>query len=250
MSIILKEQTQTLVNQNFTITPNDYIRSLCTEFQINNYNNNNNNNDELKCINWSAVGEQFAQWYLTIPSITFMNGALQQSIDIQEKRKKPIRKKQIFISTKPVVQPKKVIKQNIFYKTETKSRVQHLRKVLKRKCVINPFQFLINPVSYSQTIENLFDLSFIMKEGDAQINIDNNTKQPVLSFISKAENTRRLNNNGNDRKNGQCIVKFNPSDFYNLINVYDIKEPQIERADEVSESESESESECESARES
>eukprot|EP01084_Bolivina_argentea_P254036 426960_1 len=62
MSIILKEQTQTLVNQNFTITPNDYIRSLCTEFQINNYNNNNNNyddddDDELKCINWSAVGE-------------------------------------------------------------------------------------------------------------------------------------------------------------------------------------------------
>eukprot|EP01084_Bolivina_argentea_P254035 426959_1 len=62
MSTILKEQTQTLVNQNFTITPNDYIRSLCTEFQINNYNNNNNNyddddDDELKCINWSAVGE-------------------------------------------------------------------------------------------------------------------------------------------------------------------------------------------------
>eukprot|EP01083_Nonionella_stella_P191933 709964_1 len=183
MTTILKEQTHTLANEHFTITPHDYITSIYKEFTINNNNNNNNsddsdsdNDDEPKRINWSAVGQRFAPWFLTVPCIQFMNGPLQQSIVNQpeEKKKRQTRKKQTFKSDAPVIQPKKVVKQKKSDKTETKSRGQYLRKVLKKKCSnvnsgkgVNPFAFLINPDSYSQTIENLFDLSLIMNQGFA-----------------------------------------------------------------------------------
>merc|ERR1712129_370841 len=99
-----------------------------------------------------------------------------------------VRQKKTFTTDAPMVQPKKVLKQKKADKTETKSRVAHLKKVLRKKCQtddgqggLNPFTFLINPDSYSQTIENLFDMSFIVKGGQAQLNVDDD--QPKLTYV-------------------------------------------------------------------
>ncbi len=43
------------------------------------------------------------------------------------------------------------------------------------------------------------------------------------------------------------MVKFNPSQYYNLINVYNIKKPSIDKADEIdtaSDSDNDSDHEC------
>jgi len=180
-----------------------------------------------------------------LPSICLKidrNGPLQQCDDQKEepKKKRQPRKKRNFQTNAPEVRPEKVVKQKKSDKTETKSRVAALKKTLRRKCAeengANMFEFLVNPHSYSQTIENLFDMSFIMKEGFAQMDISAETQQPTLSYVSRDERTHRYNQSqrgdGNKGKsNGQCIVKFNPSTFYNLIDVYGISESQIERED-------------------
>ena len=86
MTNILKEQTRTLANEQFTITPNDYISALQREFGANsnrnrndNRNGNHNNHnqsqiddDELIDIDWAAIGVRFASWFLTVPAIQFM----------------------------------------------------------------------------------------------------------------------------------------------------------------------------------
>jgi len=250
MTNILKEQTRTLANEQFTITPNDYISALQREFGKDEDNSNGQQNgngsqhimddDELIEIDWAAIGSKFASWFLTVPAIQFMNGPLQQCEKVPEVQKKvrQVRQKKTFTTDAPVVQPKKVVKQKKADKTETKSRVTHLKKVLRKKCEdqdgVNPFEFLINPESYSQTIENLFDMSFIMKEGFAQMDVNNESQQPVLSYVSSAERTRRhtMSNNGKRAKtNGQCIVKFNPQTFCSLIDTYNIEQSQIQRAD-------------------
>eukprot|EP01083_Nonionella_stella_P109619 319834_1 len=96
---------------------------------------------------------------------------------------------------------------------------------------VNPLEFLINPESYSETIENIFDLSFVVKEGCGQILIDNETKQPVLSYVPKSERKRRLLSMDGAVDNQQCFVKFNPRTFCNLIDVYGITESQIHMED-------------------
>merc|ERR1712013_228227 len=110
--------------------------------------------------------------------IRFMSGPLQQSgsasaVIKKQKAPRKVRAKQVFKTDAPVVEPSKVCEQAQGVKTETKSRVEHLKKVLKAKCEaereVNPLAFLVNPSSYSQTVENLFDMSFIMKQGYAQM---------------------------------------------------------------------------------
>eukprot|EP01083_Nonionella_stella_P226851 805247_1 len=78
-------------------------------------------------------------------------------------------------------------------------------------------------------MENLFDLSFVVKEGLAQMEVSH--EQPVLRFVSHVEKERRLKSK-EENHNGQCIIKFNPKTFVDLIDVYQIKHSQIERADE------------------
>ena len=78
----MKEQTRTLANEQFTITPNDYISALKREYTMNGNNNNNRNNnnsnghhiddDELVDIDWAAIGAKMAPWFLTVPAIQFM----------------------------------------------------------------------------------------------------------------------------------------------------------------------------------
>jgi len=234
MTNILKEQTRTLANEQFTITPQDFIKKVAAKYRT-------SQSDDFSpvTVDWARIGARNAQWFFTVPPIQFMNGPLQQCEQVVAQKKKPrqVRQKKTFTTSAPVVQPKKVLKQKKRDKTETKSRVTHLTKILRTQCEqnkkgVNPFQFLINPYSYSQTIENLFDTSFLMKEGCAQMNVDKNSNQPILSFVTASERTRRHNHSKQKGiTNGQCIVKFNPSTFCTLIDAYGITESQIERAD-------------------
>merc|ERR1712129_39375 len=168
------------------------------------------------------------------------------------KKKRQVRKRKVFQTSEPKAQPKKVTKQKKKDKTETRSRVISLKNTLKKTCdkgkkSANMIPFVVNPHSYSQTIENLFDLSFIMKEGVAQIDVDEATQQPMITYVTTDEKTRRYNQSQKSktgRSNGQCIVKFNPSTFCNLIEAYSITESQIERVD-VPDDDDDEESEAE-----
>jgi len=243
MTLILKEQVLTLANEQFTFTPNDYIAALVRNFGVNAADDeediDDDDDDDKKQIDWAAVGERFAPWFLSVAPIRFMSGPLQQSgkgpLIKKQKAPRKVRKKQQFKTDAPVVQPSKVSEQAQGDKTETKSRVEHLKKVLRAKCEaesdVNPLAFLVNPDSYSQTVENLFDMSFIMKQGYAQMMVSRDTKQPSVSYISRAERQRRQNVRKDAETNGQCIVKMNPSNFMNVIEAYDITESQIERLD-------------------
>jgi hypothetical protein len=51
--------------------------------------------------------------------------------------------------------------------------------VLGEKQPINFFEFIINPESFGQTVENLFYLSFLIRDG--KVNIDDESGQPILS---------------------------------------------------------------------
>eukprot|EP01084_Bolivina_argentea_P165021 286789_1 len=184
MTNILNEQCRTLGDEQFPITPHDYVNATIRSFAI-----QNDDTDSPTQVDWNAIGDKLALWYLTVPAIQFMNGALQQSQNTQSKKRHIVRRKSKHVAQGPVVKPKKVVRQETMDKTETKSRIENLRKTLKSKCRrqdgVNPFEFLINPSSYSQTIENIFDLSFVVKEGCGQMMIDDMTKQPVLSYVTK-----------------------------------------------------------------
>jgi hypothetical protein len=51
--------------------------------------------------------------------------------------------------------------------------------ILEQRQPINFFEFIINPESFGQTVENLFYLSFLIR--DCKVCIDDESGQPILS---------------------------------------------------------------------
>merc|ERR1712228_802200 len=93
MSKILKEQTRSLANEQFTINTTDYIAAIIQQFPQQNASQNDtedsDDEDEPKKVDWTRIGHHFASWFLSVPPIQFMNGPLQQcevQTEVQKKR--------------------------------------------------------------------------------------------------------------------------------------------------------------------
>lgn len=95
-------------------------------------------------------------------------------------------------------------------------------------------KFLVNPKSFTQTIENIFNFSFLVKKGEAQIKM--RKKAPLGSsqeanpldlpmsgcFVSASVGDE--NYNGPSR---QCVIPFTMKDWRRLREAYDLDECDI-----------------------
>lgn len=61
---------------------------------------------------------------------------------------------------------------------ETLKNVNAIWRILDERGQTNYFQFVTNPESFSQTVENIFYVSFLIRNGVAEI--DDSSGQPLL----------------------------------------------------------------------
>jgi hypothetical protein len=74
---------------------------------------------------------------------------------------------------------------------------------LDEKQKINFFEFVVDPQSFSQTIENIFHFSFLIKDGQAGLKVENDTPfaSPAQPPLAEDYSTGKA-----DRK--QTVVRF------------------------------------------
>ncbi|EGC47244.1 nuclear protein Qri2/Nse4 [Histoplasma capsulatum var. duboisii H88] len=94
------------------------------------------------------------------------------------------------------------------------------------------FRFCINPKSFGQTVENLFYISFLVRDGSVGISLDSNQlptllpSQPAAPSEAQAKKMRKH----------QTVFSLDFETWENLIKVFDIREPLIpHRNDEATE---------------
>jgi len=68
---------------------------------------------------------------------------------------------------------------------ETTRNVVMIYKILKENTPINMFEFILNPESYGQSVENLFYVAFLIRDGKACI--EDETGEPILCKSRKSE---------------------------------------------------------------
>jgi len=109
------------------------------------------------------------------------------------------------------------ITKNTEKKTMTDVRMQKMHRLLNEN-QIPLIPFVVNPKSYSQTIENLFDLSFLVKTGYALIDVQNN-ELVIMKSDAKAEDLGR-DFTLKEIHAKQSIIKFNYQTFMRCIDAY------------------------------
>jgi hypothetical protein len=105
---------------------------------------------------------------------------------------------------------------------ETTAHVARLYRLLDSIGPINVFEFFINPQSFSETIENLFHLSFLIRDGKCSIR-DSDQGIPILEVADPPtdEDYRQ------GAKKKQTIVHLDYEMYLELIEKYELSESVI-----------------------
>jgi len=74
-------------------------------------------------------------------------------------------------------------------------------QLLRENSPINLFEFVINPRSFGQTIENIFYLSFTIRDARARITIDKNGL-PIVSYVDALSEDEVMT------ENKQCVLEM------------------------------------------
>jgi len=130
---------------------------------------------------------------------------------------------------------------------------EDLHSILKQRALAAPgelsyFQFVINPNSFGQTVENIFYVSFLVKEGQAEIGKDQYglptlcesfmlgvVRRPKLIYLMKAYQTPRSIEEQRQQhvSKNQAIVSMDYQSWEELVDLLDIRHPLIpHRAEE------------------
>jgi len=127
------------------------------------------NEEELKDDRWTNFWSRFCSKNIReTPKTSFMYGPLQKEI-----KKRVIKQRAPKEKVGKKVVPKEIVNTNADKKTETTRRVEHVNKCLSSfGQPIGFWRMIVDPNSFTRTVENLFHLSFLVKEGHAKVSED------------------------------------------------------------------------------
>ncbi|CAG8682910.1 8441_t:CDS:2, partial [Funneliformis caledonium] len=169
-------------------------------------------------LDWKSIGRLAAQFTNRVPTSDFMLGPL--SVETKEREKKirhSLNKDKNALREPQQLKEKDIERQE----NETTRNVKMIFDILGDEQPINFFEFIINPESFGQTVENLFYLSFLVRDG--KVNIDDDSGQPVLTLCEPPT----ADDYGNGLIKKQLLMEIDMSTWREIIEVYEIKESVI-----------------------
>ncbi|CAH3178202.1 unnamed protein product [Porites lobata] len=175
-------------------------------------------------LDWKKLGQKACVAFRRTPCIDFMFGPL--SMEPPPNRSRQAQKKSP--KNKPDASQKVTPSQldKVESKEEaTTKEVDRIHKVLFENTVsgdeITPvclFKFIINPHSFGQTVENLFHLSFLVKDGRAAITLEDG-----LPFVSYDEMPTEDEQIGKK----QVVVNLTLAEYKEIVKTFNITRPMI-----------------------
>uniref|UniRef100_A0A2K5CG18 Non-structural maintenance of chromosomes element 4 n=2 Tax=Aotus nancymaae TaxID=37293 RepID=A0A2K5CG18_AOTNA len=86
------------------------------------------------------------------------------------------------------------------------------------------FDFVVDPHSFSRTVENIFHVSFIIRDGFARIRLDQD-RLPIIEPVNINEENEGFEQNTQVRNQG--IIALSYRDWEEIVKTFEISEPVI-----------------------
>lgn len=178
----------------------------------------------------SRFGTDVMSYFRILPSPKFLIGTLEKELNLSKKaivRQRKQKSDETIVRTK--IQELDVNSEQ--EKNNTVQETERIYKMLKRYFkrsegrALCLYEFMINPKSFSRTIENIFYISFLVKDGFVRIFLDEDDL-PVIVPVSDEEKAQS-STQASKKANIQSMVSLNKVQWKELIEVFEIENAMI-----------------------
>lgn len=156
------------------------------------------------------------------PTFEFFYGTLSDNDLIIKERK--IKKREKIVERKAVTAEERDIAIDI-EQDSTPKEVEHIEKQIKELTKATNevpfFKTIVDPKSFIQTVENLFHISFLVKEG--KVGVKQNDSEGALLTVGQESSSA----------NNQSVLSFSMNDYRTWVSNYDIKKSAFKSRKEV-----------------
>ncbi|KAI8098328.1 Nse4 C-terminal-domain-containing protein [Gilbertella persicaria] len=210
---INSQKTKSLdIGQENEVNLDELVAKMITE------STNGTKHNEGVCLDWEHLGKIASSFGRKAHTMEFLLGPL----DVEHKQIKRARANNFVRNKADLVTPTQ-LKQGDIQKqeNETSQNVNTIYKILSEVQPVNYFKFVVNPTSFSQTVENIFYVSFLARKG--VVGIDDSDGQPMLG-LREVPNVESLEDVISKK---QIIMGIDMKDFQDIIDAYSITEAMI-----------------------
>jgi hypothetical protein len=169
---------------------------------------------------WDKYGRLCRKYSCAAPTISFLLGPLEMEYSARKISRNVIRKDEKDLVTVTQLDISDVVTGN---ENETTLNIINVSKCLRSLDEEIPFwKFVINPHSFSQTVENIFYCAFLAKENKISIWEREDGEYVIEDRLENMEDKTGL-------ISSQHLLSFDMNQWKTLINFYAIKDPMIIR---------------------
>lgn len=226
-----KEKATELVAEGTAFDPTTFAEHLLSFMGLNRLEDGNDEQENRGAADgylpqdaWHRVARRAESCFRTAPSFHYMMGSFHAEPPppkqrIERQRKAPSKEAKRIMPT----QLKKIEDSD---QEATEKEVERILGYLKSYHQYDPtspisfYEFVIDPKSFSRTVENIFHTSFLIRDGLARTYLDND-KLCCIEPVEEGE----VEAGGSCK---QCIISLSPKMWKELIDAFDIREAMIQ----------------------
>jgi len=178
---------------------------------------------------WVLLGQQAKLFFKRSPFLTCMYGALDTTPPPpKEKKAKDPKSRQATKVADLVETTATVLAETEKSENQTEQMVTHVfRSLVNRyremeRKPINYFKFVLDPVCFGTSIENMFHVSFLVKEGKVDISVCEETGLAMIKPLSNK------NKGGQEEKKNQVVMNVCMEDWQRMVKELGIERSMID----------------------
>ncbi|XP_061815876.1 non-structural maintenance of chromosomes element 4 homolog A [Nerophis lumbriciformis] len=174
---------------------------------------------------WHRLAQRAEECFRTAPTFHFMMGSFHAEPPPPKQRTERQRKAPSKEAKR--IMPTQLKKMEESHQEATEKEVERILACLKSyqqddpSSPISYYEFVIDPNSFSRTVENIFHTSFLVRDGLARLCLDSD-KLPCIAPVEEGE----METGGSVSQN-QCVISIRPKTWKELVDAFDITDAMI-----------------------
>nr|XP_005489917.2 non-structural maintenance of chromosomes element 4 homolog A isoform X2 [Zonotrichia albicollis] len=175
---------------------------------------------------WQKMGEEASKYLKRAPTFHYMMGSFKSEPPVRKQRIE--RQKKASRGKAERAMPAQLKEMEQSHLEATEKEVERILRILQTHFENDPntsisfFDFVVDPNSFARTVENMFHVSFLVRDGLAEIKLDED-ELPIIEPVKPREGEEE----SRAAARNQVVISLDQSQWKEIIETFQITEAMI-----------------------